>query len=34
MLKDYQNLLISVLFSFLAAITLPHTIVIYKIKAN
>jgi len=34
MLKDYQNLLVSVLFSFLAAITLPHTIVIYKIKAN
>ena len=31
-LKDDQNLLISVFFSFLAAITLPHTLVIFKIK--
>ena len=32
LLKDYQNLLISIFFSFLAAITFPHTIVIFKIK--
>ena len=32
--REYQNLLISILFSFLAAITLPHTIVIHKIKGN
>ena len=31
-LKEDQNLLISVFFSFLAAITLPHTLVIFKIK--
>jgi len=31
-LKDDQSLLISVFFSFLAAITLPHTLVIFKIK--
>tara|TARA_B100000886_G_scaffold238750_1_gene167376 strand:- start:175 stop:468 length:294 start_codon:yes stop_codon:yes gene_type:complete len=31
-LKDDQNLLISIFFSFLAAITLPHTLVIFKIK--
>ena len=34
LLKDYQNLLISIFFSFLAAITFPHTIVIFKIKRN
>jgi Brp/Blh family beta-carotene 15,15'-monooxygenase len=33
-LKDYQNLLISIFFSFLAAITFPHTLVIFKIKSN
>jgi len=33
-LKDFQNLLISVFFSFLAAITFPHTLVIFKIKRN
>ena len=32
LLKDYQNLLISIFFSFLAAITFPHTLVIFKIK--
>ena len=31
-LKDDQALLTSVFFSFLAAITLPHTLVIFKIK--
>ena len=31
-LKDNQSLLISVFFSFLAAITLPHTLVIFRIK--
>jgi beta-carotene 15,15'-dioxygenase len=31
-LKDQQNLLISIFFSFLAAITFPHTLVIFKIK--
>ena len=33
-LKDQQNLLISIFFSFLAAITFPHTLVIFKIKKN
>ncbi len=33
-LKDYQNLLISIFFSFLAAITFPHTLVIFKMKNN
>ena len=33
-LKDHQNLLLSIFFSFLAAITFPHTIVIFKIKGN
>ena len=33
-LKDFQNLFISVFFSFLAAITFPHTLVIFKIKRN
>jgi len=31
-LKDQQNLLISIFFSFLAAITFPHTLVILKMK--
>ena len=31
-LKDNQALLTSVFFSFLAAITLPHTLVIFRIK--
>tara|TARA_B100000780_G_scaffold101090_1_gene70619 strand:+ start:114 stop:1007 length:894 start_codon:yes stop_codon:yes gene_type:complete len=34
LLKDYQSLLISIFFSFLAAITFPHTLVIFKIKKN
>jgi Brp/Blh family beta-carotene 15,15'-monooxygenase len=33
-LKDYQNLLVSIFFSFLAAITFPHTLVIFKMKRN
>ena len=33
-LKGQQNLLISIFFSFLAAITFPHTLVIFKIKKN
>ena len=34
LLKDYQSLLLSIFFSFLAAITFPHTLVIFKIKKN
>ena len=33
-LKDHQILILSIFFSFLAAITFPHTIVIFKIKGN
>ena len=33
-LKNHQNLLLSIFFSFLAAITFPHTVVIFKIKGN
>ena len=34
LLKDYQSLLLSIFFSFLAAITFPHTLVIFKIKKS
>jgi len=34
LMKDFQNLLISIFFSFLAAITFPHAVIIFKIKRN
>ena len=33
-MKDFQNLLISIFFSFLAAITFPHAVIIFRIKRN